>query len=276
MTPETRPELELLAPEPDAPGRGATALRRLVPAVVFGLLVVVAWELATIVFDADERLFPAPSDVIAAFFAEPAEILRNAAITLLEMVLGFVAGTTVGVALGILLTYSTVVRSAVYPWLIVSQTIPIPAVAAVLVIWFGFSLLPKVVVVALIVFFPVAVATADGLRSVDPEMVKLVRSFGAGKGRIFREVRIPVALPYVFTGAKVAATFSVLGAVFGEWVGARGGLGYLLLLENRAVNTDSVFAIILTLSALGVGFFGLIVLLERLTIPWYHLDRDDG
>jgi len=276
VTPETRPELELLAPEPDAPGRGAIALRRLVPAVVFGLLVVVAWELATIVFDADERLFPAPTDVIAAFFADPAEILRNAAITLLEMVLGFVAGTMVGVALGILLTYSTTVRSAVYPWLIVSQTIPIPAVAAVLVIWFGFSLLPKVIVVALIVFFPVAVATADGLRSVDPEMVKLVRSFGAGKGRIFREVRIPVALPYVFTGAKVAATFSVLGAVFGEWVGARGGLGYLLLLENRAVNTDAVFAIIFTLSVLGVGFFGLIVLLERLTIPWYHLDRDNG
>ncbi|HEY5727648.1 MAG TPA: ABC transporter permease [Acidimicrobiia bacterium] len=276
MTPETRPELELLAPDPDAPGRGATALRRLVPAVVFGLLVVVAWELATIVFDADERLFPAPTDVIAAFFADPAEILRNAAITLLEMLLGFVAGTMLGVAIGILLTYSTVVRSAVYPWLIVSQTIPIPAVAAVLVIWFGFSLLPKVIVVALIVFFPVAVATADGLRSVDPEMVKLVRSFGAGKGRIFREVRIPVALPYVFTGAKVAATFSVLGAVFGEWVGARGGLGYLLLLENRAVNTDAVFAIIFTLSVLGVGFFGLIVLLERLTIPWYHLDRDNG
>ncbi len=276
MTPETRPELELLAPEPDAAGRGVTTLRRLVPAVVFGLLVVVAWELATIVFDADERLFPAPTDVIAAFFADPAEILRNAAITLLEMLLGFVVGTMVGVAIGILITYSTMVRSAVYPWLIVSQTIPIPAVAAVLVIWFGFSLLPKVIVVALIVFFPVAVATADGLRSVDPEMVKLVRSFGAGKGRIFREVRIPVALPYVFTGAKVAATFSVLGAVFGEWVGARGGLGYLLLLENRAVNTDAVFAIILTLSVLGVGFFGLIALLERLTIPWYHLDRDDG
>jgi ABC-type nitrate/sulfonate/bicarbonate transport system permease component len=275
MTPETRPELELLAPEPDATGRGAT-LRRLVPALVFGLLVLVAWELATIVFDADPRLFPSPSDVIAAFLADPAEILRNAAITLLEMVLGFVAGTVVGVALGILLTYSTMARSAVYPWLIVSQTIPIPAVAAVLVIWFGFSLLPKVIVVALIVFFPVAVATADGLRSVDPEMVKLVRSFGAGKGRIFREVRIPVALPYVFTGAKVAATFSVLGAVFGEWVGARGGLGYLLLLENRAVNTDAVFAIIMTLAVLGVGFFGLIVLLERLTIPWYHLDRDDG
>jgi ABC-type nitrate/sulfonate/bicarbonate transport system permease component len=275
VTPETRPELELLAPEPDATGRGMT-LRRLVPALVFGLLVVVAWELATIVFDADPRLFPSPTDVIAAFLADPAEILRNAAITLLEMVLGFIAGTVVGVALGILLTYSTVARSAVYPWLIVSQTIPIPAVAAVLVIWFGFSLLPKVIVVALIVFFPVAVATADGLRSVDPEMVKLVRSFGAGKGRIFREVRIPVALPYVFTGAKVAATFSVLGAVFGEWVGARGGLGYLLLLENRAVNTDAVFAIIMTLSVLGVGFFGLIVLLERLTIPWYHLDRDDG
>ena len=274
MTPETRPELEILSPEDSRPTAGAT-IRQLVPAAIFGVVVIAAWEIATIVFDADERIFPAPSDVLAAFLADPATIFRNAGITLLEMVIGFVVGTLVGIAIGIVITYSRLVRAAVYPWLIVSQTIPIPAVAAVLVIWFGFNLLPKVIVVGLIVFFPVAVATADGLRAVDPEMVKLVRSFGAGKARIFREVRIPVALPYIFTGAKVAATLSVLGAVFGEWVGSRGGLGYLLLLENRAVNTDSVFAIIMTLSVLGVGFFGLIVLLERICIPWYHVGRDN-
>ncbi len=104
---------------------------------------------------------------------------------------------------------------------------------------------------------------------------KLMRSLGANKARIFREVRIPVALPYVFPGAKVGATFSMLGAVFGEWVGSRGGPGYVLLLENRAVNTDTVFAIILMLSVLGIGFFGLVVLLERITIPWYRISRDN-
>jgi len=225
------------------------------------------------VTNADPRIYPAPSEVLAALLKHPASMFRNAKITALEMVLGFVLGAVIGIALGILLAYSKVVRSAVYPWLIVSQTVPIPAIAAVLVIWFGFSIVPKVLVVVLIAFFPVAVSTVDGLKAVDPEMVQLMRTFGASRARIFREVRIPVALPHIFTGAKVAAAFSVLGAVFGEWVGAKGGLGYLLLLKNRAVNTDEVFAIILALSVLGVGFFGIIVLIERLTIPWYHKAR---
>lgn len=246
---------------------------QLVPPAIFGICVVALWELATIVFDADPRLYPSPSDIVRAIADDPAALLRNAGITTLEMVLGFILGAIVGVIIGVALAYSKRLRAAVYPWLIVSQTIPIPAVAAVLVIWFGFTILPKVLVVVLIAFFPIAVNTADGLNSVDPEMVRLMRTFGASKARIFREVRIPVAMPYIFSGMKVAAAFSVLGAVFGEWVGARGGLGYLLLLENRAVNTDAVFAIIFTLSLLGVGFFGLIVLLERFSIPWYHAAR---
>ena len=255
--------------------RQARGVGGLVPALAFGIIVLALWELGTILFEADKRLIPAPSDVVSALASKPGAYLRNAWITIQEMVIGLVVGTAVGISLGVVLTYSRLARSAVYPWLIVSQTIPIPAIAAVLVIWFGFSMLPKVIVVALIVFFPVAVATADGLRAVDQEMIRLMRSFGASKARIFREVRIPVALPYVFTGLKVAATLSVLGAVFGEWVGARGGLGYLLLLENRAVNTDSVFAIIFLLSVLGVSFFGLVVLLERLTIPWHRLTQDN-
>ncbi|NOY57023.1 MAG: ABC transporter permease [Actinobacteria bacterium] len=248
-------------------------LKKTLPPVAFGLLVVLGWELLTIVTHADPRIYPAPSEIVVALFKSPGSMLSNARITTLEMVLGFTLGAVVGISIGVLLAYSKVVRSAVYPWLIVSQTIPIPAVAAVLVIWFGFSILPKVLVVVLIAFFPIAVSTVDGLKAVDPEMVRLMRTFGASRARIFREVRIPVALPHIFTGMKVAAAFSVLGAVFGEWVGAKGGLGYLLLLKNRAVNTDEVFAIIFALSVLGVGFFSLIVLIERITIPWYHKAR---
>jgi ABC-type nitrate/sulfonate/bicarbonate transport system permease component len=248
-------------------------MHKILPPLVFGVLVIGGWELLTIITNADPRIYPAPSEVIAALLKHPAEILRNARITTIEMVVGFAVGAFVGIAIGIALAYSKLLRSAVYPWLIVSQTIPIPAVAAVLVIWFGFSILPKVLVVVLISFFPIAVSTIDGLKAVDPEMVRLMRTFGASRPRIFREVRIPVALPHIFTGAKVAATFSVLGAVFGEWVGAKGGLGYLLLLKNRAVNTDEVFAIIFALAILGVGFFGLIVGIERISIPWYHKAR---
>ena len=248
-------------------------VRKTVPPLLFGLLVVAGWEVLTIITDADPRIYPSPSDIAAALLENPGSILRNARITTIEMVLGFALGAVVGIAIGILLAYSKIARSAVYPWLIVSQTIPIPAVAAVLVIWFGFSILPKVLVVVLIAFFPIAVNTVDGLKAVDPEMVQLMRTFGSTRARVFREVRIPVALPHIFTGMKVAAAFSVLGAVFGEWVGAQGGLGYLLLLKNRAVNTDEVFAIIFALALLGVGFFGLIVLIERITIPWYHKAR---
>jgi ABC-type nitrate/sulfonate/bicarbonate transport system permease component len=165
---------------------------------------------------------------------------------------------------------SRLARSAIYPWLVASQTVPIPAVASVLVIWFGFSLTPKVVVVALITFFPIAVGSADGLRAVDPDMVKLMRTLGANRLSIFRHVAVPMALPYLFSGAKVAATLSVLGAVFGEWVGARGGLGYLLLLEKRAFDTATVMAIIVVLAALGIGFFAVIELIERLMIPWHR------
>ncbi|HDK44853.1 MAG TPA: ABC transporter permease [Actinobacteria bacterium] len=251
----------------------ASRLKKALPPVVFGLLVVLGWELLTIVTDADPRIYPAPSEIVGALLENPSALLRNAGITTLELVLGFALGAVVGISIGIVLAYSKVAHSAVYPWLIVSQTIPIPAVAAVLVIWFGFAILPKVLVVMLIAFFPIAVSTVDGLKAVDPEMVRLMRTFGASRARTFREVRIPVALPHIFTGMKVAAAFSVLGAVFGEWVGAKGGLGYLLLLENRAVNTDEVFAIIFALSVLGVGFFGLIVLFERITIPWYHKAR---
>ncbi|MFQ5516020.1 MAG: ABC transporter permease [Acidimicrobiia bacterium] len=251
------------------------SLWRFAPPAVFGVAVIAAWELATIVFDADPRLFPAPTEIIAAIAKDPAALARNAWTTTVEMVIGFGFGAVIGVGLGITLAYSKILRSAIYPWLIVSQTIPIPAVAAVLVIWFGFSILPKVIVVILISFFPIAVSTSDGLDAVDPDMVRLMKTFGASKARIFREVRIPVALPYIFTGMKVAAAFSVLGAVFGEWVGARGGLGYLLLLKNRAVNTDEVFAIIWALATLGIAFFGLIVLIERLAIPWYHTARQE-
>lgn len=242
---------------------------------VFGAIVILGWQIATIVFDADPRILPSPWQVIMAIVDGPGVLARNAWTTILEMIVGFALGAVVGLVLGVALAYSRVIRTSLYPWLVVSQTVPIPAIAAVLVIWFGFSMLPKVLVVALITFFPIAVSTADGLVAVDPDLVRLMRAFGAKKSMIFKEVRIPAALPHVFTGTKVAATFAVLGAVFGEWVGARGGLGYLLLLQNRAVNTDVVFAIIFVLSLIGVGFFGLIVLIERYTIPWYFADRKE-
>jgi ABC-type nitrate/sulfonate/bicarbonate transport system permease component len=247
--------------------------RRLAPIaapVGFAVLVLVVWQVATDITGADPRLIPSPLDVGAALFRQPEILLRNAAVTAAEMVLGFAIGAALGALIGVIVGSWVLARRALYPWLVASQTIPIPAIAAVLVIWFGFSIFPKLLVVALITFFPVAVATADGFASVDQDLVRLMRSFGAEEATITREVRIPAALPFAFSGAKVGAALAVLGAVFGEWVGARAGLGYLLLLEQRALDTDEVFAIIAVLSVLGVGFVALVSLAERLVIPWHR------
>ncbi len=239
----------------------------------FAVVVLVLWQVVAEVTGADPRIFPAPLDVGAALLRQPGLLLGHATVTAAEMVLGFAMGAALGALIGVIVGSWVLARRALYPWLVASQTIPIPAVAAVLVIWFGFSILPKLLVVALITFFPVAVATADGFASVDNDLVRLMRSFGADERTITREVRIPAALPFVFSGAKVAAALAVLGAVFGEWVGARAGLGYLLLLEQRALDTDEVFAIIAVLSLLGIGFVALVSLLERLVIPWHVQHR---
>ena len=187
--------------------------------------------------------------------------------------LGFALGALAGVGLGVLLAASRLAERALYPWLVASQIVPIVAVAPILVVWFGFTIVPKVVVVALVCFFPVVVNTADGLRAVDPELVDLLRTLGASTRRIMRSVRIPSALPYVFSGLKVAMALAVVGAVFGEWVGASRGLGYLMLALNNQLATADLFAAVLVLSLLGIALFFLVGLAERLAIPWHHRPR---
>ena len=151
--------------------------------------------------------------------------------------------------------------------------VPIVAVAPILVVWFGFTIVPKVLVVALVGFFPVVVNTLDGLKATDPELITLVRTLGMSTWRVLRTVRIPSALPYVFSGLKVAMAFSVVGAVFGEWVGSSAGLGYPMLALNNQLATVDLFAAVIVLSALGIALFFLVGLVERLVIPWHHRAR---
>jgi ABC-type nitrate/sulfonate/bicarbonate transport system permease component len=147
------------------------------------------------------------------------------------------------------------------------------AVAPILVVWFGFTIVPKVIVVALVCFFPVVVNTTDGLKAVDPEMVRLMRTLGMSRPRIMRSVRVPSALPYLFSGLKVAMALAVIGAVFGEWVGSSEGLGYLMLALNNQLATTELFAAVLVLSLMGIALFFLVGLVERLVIPWHHEAR---
>jgi ABC-type nitrate/sulfonate/bicarbonate transport system permease component len=265
-----------LPEEPPAPRdrrRRPGPAGRVLPPLVFSLVVLGAWQAYTELADINPLLLPSPLEVAASVVDNASLFARNAVVTLQEILLGFVLGIAAGIGLAVLLTYSRLVERAVYPWLVASQMIPIVAVAPILVVWFGFTIVPKVVVVALVCFFPVVVNTIDGLKAVDPEMVRLMRTLGMSRRRIMRSVRVPSALPYVFSGLKVAMALSVIGAVFGEWVGSSEGLGYLMLALNNQLATTELFAAVLVLSLMGIALFFLVGLVERLVIPWHHETR---
>ena len=159
-------------------------------------------------------------------------------------------------------------RHATYPLLVVSQTIPIVALAPILVVWLGFGIWPKLVIVALVCFFPITVATVDALRSVDPDAAKMMRSLDASAWQSFRRLDAPTALPGVFSGAKIAAPFAVIGALFGEAAGSSSGLGHLIIQDNAQLEVARMFAAVAVLSAIGLGLFGLIALAERRIVRW--------
>jgi len=221
-------------------------------------------------------LLPAPSTIASALFNNVLIIAPNAWQTLLEVVVGFGLALVVGIGFAILIDVSQVLRRAIYPLLVISQTIPIIALAPLLVLWFGFGLLPKVLIVALVCFFPIVVAGADGFMSTDPELVRLFRTFGASKWTIFRQVRFPGALPSLFSGIRIAVTYCVIGAIWGEYVGAESGLGIFMLRAQHAYQVRLVFAAIIVISALSVGLFLLTSIIERLVIPWHFRGRDEA
>jgi len=197
-------------------------------------------------------------------------IYDNTLQTLLETVLGLTLAAVLGLLLAITLDISSWVRRAVYPVLITSQTIPIIALAPLLLIWIGYDIRPKLIVVTLYCFFPIAVATVDGLASAEPELIKLLHSMRATRWQILRLVRLPGAMPAFFSGLRIAAAYSVIGAIFGEYVGAEKGLGIYMQKAANSFATINVFAAILVTTILSLLLFGLVSLIERLALPWYH------
>lgn len=249
---------------------GAVAL----PPLLFAIVVLALWQLYAVIGDVEESTLPKPTDVLAAMWDERAMLAENAWVTIKEIALGFVAAILLGVGLAVLIRSSRKVERAVYPWLVVSQMVPIPAIAPLLVIWTGFDMRPKVLVIMLVSFFPIAVNTIDGLRAVEPELLNLLRTLKANAWQRFRIARLPAALPFMFSGLKVAAALAVIGAVFAEWVGASAGLGYLILVLNNQTATTEMFAVVVTLALIGIALFLLVTLVERLLLPWYFEARE--
>lgn len=213
-------------------------------------------------------LVPSPAEIASALWENRSLIAEDAWVTLQEIVLGFLLGLAVGLGFGFLLRPFEALRLTFYPLIVASQAIPILVFAPILVIWFGFGIGPKLIVVALVCFFPIAVATADGLRSVDPEATKMMRTLDASRWQLLWRLEAPTALPFTFSGAKIGATFAPIAAVFGEWVGADSGLGHLILQDNAQLETARVFAAAFVLSAIALSLYGLLALAERRIITW--------
>jgi putative hydroxymethylpyrimidine transport system permease protein len=241
-------------------------------AVVLGLLA--AWELAAqwdLLADAlgiEPFLVPAPSEVAQALWEDRRLLLENAWVTLQEVALGLGVALALGYALALALHLSPVLRRAIYPLLVASQTVPVIAIAPILIVWFGFGIGPKLAIIALVCFFPVTVNTLDGLRAVDPSLVRMMRTLDAGRAAILRRVEMPASLPYFFSGAKVAAAVAVIGAVFGEWSGANEGLGHLILTSQAQLQTARVFAAVVLLSAMALALVGALAAAQRRFTRW--------
>jgi putative hydroxymethylpyrimidine transport system permease protein len=227
-----------------------------------------AWEAHVRYHDTPEWFLPAPSQIARTLLEERELLVKNAWVTLREVLAGFAVAVVLGVGLAILINSSQLLEWAIYPLVIASQAIPLIALAPLLLVWFGYGLLPKVIVTALIAFFPITVATVDGLRSADRELLDLLRSFGADSWKRFRMVKVPSALPSFFSGAKIGISVAVIGAVFGEYVGADSGLGHLINISAAKLQTDLVFAAIVVLALMAILLFATVALIERRVLRW--------
>ncbi len=247
---------------------------RLLPTLLLTLATVL-WELLTRALTIPRWVLPPPSGILLALVRDYRLLAQHLVVTLKEVALGLVFSIVLAVLLALGIVSSRVIERSVYPLVVASQAIPIIALAPLLLIWFGYGLTPKVIVVVLICFFPIAVNLVDGLRGVDPELVDLVRSLGASRWQTLRVVRIPAALPPFFSGLRVAAAVSVIGALIGEWVGSAAGLGYLMIRAASQFHTDRVFAAVFVSALVSIGLFWSVSLLERVTLPWRPIARTE-
>ena len=215
-------------------------------------------------------IVPSPISVLRVFRDYPQLMLRHLIPTLTASLSGFLLAFLLGIFTALAMHASTLIKRLVYPYLIVSQTVPIIAVAPLLILWFGFGITAKVFTVVLVSFFPIALGFYDGLRQVPLEQVLLLRSMGAGTWTIYRLLRIPASLPSLFTGLKLAATYSVMGAVIGEWLGGNAGLGIYMTRATKSFQTAHVFAVILIIVALSMALFGIVALLDRILLAWHY------
>ena len=243
-------------------------MRRAALVALLLIAFVAAWQGLASLHSVDDLTLASPVETLRALRDDWSLLMHNAGVTLLEVALGLAISVVGGLAFAVAMHLSRSLREAAYPLLVASQAIPIVVLAPIFVLAFDYGIGPKLAIVALICFFPITVNVLDGLRSVEPDLLKLMRSLGASRLATLRKVELPAALPFFFSGLRVAATVSVIGAVFGEWAGADDGLGRLVLLGNNQLQTPRVYAGIVILTVMAVALFALATAAERLACPW--------
>lgn len=247
--------------------------RWLLPALLIAALIA-AWQIAASsgtladLLSLEDFLVPSPAEIAEALWQSRSLLAENAWVTLQEVLLGFGCALLAGIGFAVAMHLSETLRLAFQPLIVASQTIPIVVIAPILVVWFGFGIGPTLAIIALICFFPITVNTLDGLRSVDPEATKMMRTLDASRGQILRRVEAPSALPYFFSGAKIAVAVAVIGAVFGELAAPDSGLGALIFRDMNQLETARAFAAVAVLSAMAIVLFAILALAERRIVTW--------
>ena len=250
-------------------------LRTLVPAALLFGAVLAVWQLAVVLLDVPAYIIPSPTEIGGELVVEGPELVEDLAWTMLEAILGFLFGSGIAILTAVIFVHVPIVERAAFPWAIVLQTVPIIAIAPLLTIWFGFGLMPKVTISAIICFFPVLVNTTRGLRAVSSEAFELMRVLSASRLQILRRLRIPSSLPFVFAGLRVAATLSVIGAIVAEFTGSDRGIGYVIVQASYRLDTRLMFAAIVLSCLGGILFFGFIGWLERRALRWPDARLED-
>jgi NitT/TauT family transport system permease protein len=242
------------------------------------LALLALWQLAVMVLKIPAYVLPAPISVFQHLFLPQSDATynwsRHIGATVTEVLLAFVVTAIVGFIIAVILTWSRTVRELTMPALIFMNSLPIIAVAPIIVLWFGYGLGTNVLIGFLVAFFPLVINVSQGLSRVEEDLLDLVGYMNASKWQVFVKIRFPKSLPYLFSGLKICSTMVVVGAIVGEFIASDRGLGYIIINSQYTMNTPPIFAALIVVSAIGVGLFGLVALAERLLMPWNRVTRD--
>jgi ABC-type nitrate/sulfonate/bicarbonate transport system permease component len=241
---------------------------RIVVPLTLPLLITLLWEVVVRLGQIPPFILPSPIRVLPTMVEVFPDLLPHLRITLLEFAIGFSLALLLAIFIALLMDALPLAKKMVYPLLVVSQTVPIISVAPLFLIWFGYGILPKVLVVILVCFFPIGISLLEGLAAVDAELLKLLKAMGASRFQIYRLVKIPAALPALLAGLKISASYSIMGAIIGEWLGAMQGIGYYMNLAQHAFSVDRVLVAVLVITILSLAVFKIVCLLEKILMPW--------